>query len=58
MTKAMESIFSLPGCEFSEPTPKWCPPLAQNLGPADGEPRPGHFGTTERVFQWLKMICE
>jgi len=52
----MESIFSLPGCKFSEPTPEWCPPLAENLGPGDGEPRPGHFGTTDRFFQWLQTI--
>jgi hypothetical protein len=58
MTEAMESIISLPGCTFSEPTPEWCPPFAQNLGPDDGEPRPGHFGTTERVFQWLQEIWE
>lgn len=58
MTEAMESIISLPGCTFSEPTPEWCPPLAQNLGPDDGDPRPGHFGTTVRLFQWLQEIWE
>jgi hypothetical protein len=58
MTEAMESIISLPGCTFSEPTPEWCPPLAQNLGPDDGDPRPGHFGTTDRLFQWLQEIWQ
>lgn len=52
----MESIFTLPGCTFSEPTPEWCPPLAQNLGDSEGEPRPGHFGTPDRFFQWLQTI--
>lgn len=52
----MESCFSLPGCTFSEPTPEWCPPLAQNLGDSNGEPRPGHFGTPDRFFQWLQTI--
>jgi hypothetical protein len=56
MTDVMESIISVPGCTFSEPTPEWCPPLAQNMGPADGAPRPGHFGTPERFFQWLRDI--
>ncbi|MBV8516192.1 MAG: hypothetical protein JO197_02205 [Acidobacteria bacterium] len=52
----MESIFTLPGCTFSEPDDQWCPPLAENLGDSVGEPRPGHFGTPERFFQWLKTI--
>ena len=50
------NIRSKPGCQFSEPTPEWCPPLKDNLGPADGEPRPGHFGTPERFFKWLQQI--
>ena len=51
-------VRSKSGCEFSEPNPDWCPPLADNLGPADGEPRPGHFGTPERYFQWLCSIWQ
>jgi hypothetical protein len=37
MTETVESIFSLPGCKFSEPNPRWCHRSAE-LGPADGEP--------------------
>lgn len=53
-----EYIRSRSGCAFSEPTDEWCPRLSDNLGSSDGNPRPGHFGTPARFFQWVTGIWE
>lgn len=54
----VEVIRSQTKCEFSEPTPDWCPPLKDNLGPGDGKPRPGHFGTPAGFYTWHASLWD
>lgn len=52
-------VFTIPtsgACQFSQPTPEWCPLLKENLGDTEGDPRPHHFGTAERFNEWVTSI--
>jgi hypothetical protein len=45
----MEYIRTKPQCQFSEPTPKWCPPLKDNLG---------RYKTPAGFYEWHASIWE
>jgi hypothetical protein len=45
----VQSIRSTAKCEFSEPTPEWCPPLAKNLG---------RYKTPKGFYDWHDSIWQ